>query len=407
MSTGIDETQRSDPRLRRLGSGPTKRRRFQRLRRSTPAKVVLVLALCLLLWLADSIGRALTAPGTDSVSARLAEWARFHHLGPVVTTMEKIQYDLHPPRVGGTPSSGVPSVAPSPVAPSPGAPKAKAQIVAPSPAQLAPVALQATPGLPGEGQWQTLLTVRGQAAIRVAYLRPDSVHTSYLAGVARMDPLLLQFALHPGTEVPGGSGWAESTTIPVAQRATLAATFNSGFTMGDARGGYWQLGKHVGTLRAGAASLVFYADGHADVVPWAGPAALTHDVVAVRQNLDLIVANGQPVSGLTSDGSTRWGATLGNKRYVWRSAIGVTPQGALIYVAGNALSAESIAQLEVAAGATRAMELDINPEWTSFMTYTHPSPTQAVPRELTSDEQPSSSRYLTTSTRDFIAAFVR
>lgn len=401
------DTVKSGPPVSAAPGDRTDRRGPRRMRRVRPAWLVVVLALCVLGWLADSVGRALTAPGTDSVAARLAEWARFHHLGSVVTTMEKIQYDLHPPRVGGAPAHGVPRAAIGSVAPKVTTPKVTAPTITASTPHVPSVALQATPGLAGEGQWQTLLTVHGQVAIRAAYLRPDSVHTSYLAGVAWMDPKLLRFTLHPGTQVPGGSGWAQPSTIPAAERHNLAATFNSGFTMGDARGGYWQAGKQVGTLRVGAASLVFYRDGHADVIAWPGPAALTPKVVAVRQNLDLIVANGTPVSGLTNDSSHRWGATLGNKRYVWRSALGVTPQGALVYVAGNALSAQTIARLEVAAGATRAMELDINPEWTSFMTYSHPTATQAIPRELTADEQPSATRYLTTSTRDFVAAFVR
>src|SRR5450631_1234945 len=44
---------------------------------------------------------ALTAPGNDSVGARLAESARDHGLGAVVTGLENLQYRLHPPRTGG------------------------------------------------------------------------------------------------------------------------------------------------------------------------------------------------------------------------------------------------------------------------------------------------------------------
>ena len=49
----------------------------------------LALALVLLVLVtAWSLGRALAAPGTDSTSARLAEWARNHGLGPLVTAAE-------------------------------------------------------------------------------------------------------------------------------------------------------------------------------------------------------------------------------------------------------------------------------------------------------------------------------
>ncbi|HEX7536346.1 MAG TPA: hypothetical protein VF391_05010, partial [Dermatophilaceae bacterium] len=62
------------------------------------AGVVLVVVL---LWLAWSIGGALAAPGTDSTSARLAEWARFNGLGWVVNNLEQAQYKLDPPQIGG------------------------------------------------------------------------------------------------------------------------------------------------------------------------------------------------------------------------------------------------------------------------------------------------------------------
>src|SRR3974390_2563808 len=84
---------------RALGGGATERpdgskRRRRRLWLSAAgAAVVLVL-----LWFAWSIGGALTAPGTDSLDARLAEWARSNNLGWAVDALEHVQYALTPPR---------------------------------------------------------------------------------------------------------------------------------------------------------------------------------------------------------------------------------------------------------------------------------------------------------------------
>ena len=44
----------------------------------------------------------------------------------------------------------------------------------------------------------------------------------------------------------------------------------------------------------------------------------------VRQNLDLIVDDGRPVPGLNANDTTKWGFTLKNHVYVWRSGVGVT-----------------------------------------------------------------------------------
>jgi len=68
----------------------------------------------------------------------------------------------------------------------------------------------------------------------------------------------------------------------VSQRDSLLATFNSGFTMMDANGGYWQDGKTAVPLRSGAASMVFYKDGHVDVVKWSA-APPGPDVAVDRQ----------------------------------------------------------------------------------------------------------------------------
>ena len=61
-----------------------------------------VLFLVVLFWVAFSIGQALLAPNGGSMSSKLAEWARGHYLGPVVTFGEWLTYD--PPKVGGKPS---------------------------------------------------------------------------------------------------------------------------------------------------------------------------------------------------------------------------------------------------------------------------------------------------------------
>ena len=63
---------------------PPRRRRLRRTRRALRSRTVrVVLVACALvgLVLGRSISLALTAPGTDAVSARLAIWARDHRAG--------------------------------------------------------------------------------------------------------------------------------------------------------------------------------------------------------------------------------------------------------------------------------------------------------------------------------------
>ena len=65
--------------------------------------------------------------------------------------------------------------------------------------------------------------------------------------------------------------------------------------------------------------------------------------------------------------------------YQWRSGAGVTAQGALVYAVGPSLSPAQLADLLVAAGVTRGMELDINPNWPVFVSYDPPAGSPAAP----------------------------
>jgi hypothetical protein len=102
---------------------------------------------------------------------------------------------------------------------------------------------------------------------------------------------------------------------------------------------------------------------------WGRDVTMTPDVVGVRQNLVLLVDNGQVVPAVDSSDHDLWGVTVDNRYFVWRSGVGITADGNIVYAMGPALSMRTLAELLHRAGAVRAMELDINTEWVSFMTY--------------------------------------
>jgi len=108
------------------------------------------------------------------------------------------------------------------------------------------------------------------------------------------------------------------------------------------------------------------------VAKWGTDVTMSNQIASVRQNLDLIVQNGKPVAGLTNANVMRWGKTLGGGFNVWRSGLGVTSDGALVYVGGPSLSISDLANVLVRAGAVRGMELDINTDWVQFSAFTGP-----------------------------------
>ncbi|HVC69191.1 MAG TPA: phosphodiester glycosidase family protein [Acidimicrobiales bacterium] len=314
-----------------------------------------------------SIGSALGNPSMGtSVASRMAEWFRLHGGRSVVTWAENTWYSHHAPPVGGRPPKGA---IPTRTRATGTHPKAITRV----PSHLtppAPIQPIASPAVPGEGQWRPAgRLVDGIPAVYETDLRPDTVHTSVVTAVAWMDTKLLGATLYSGSTIPGGGPY--HLTAPILPQAadSLVASFNSGFLMRDSNGGYYTEGKTVVPLRQGAASFVIDRDGTATIGEWGRDVSMTPNVVAVRQNVNLLVDGGQPVPGLDANDTTKWGFTLGNQVYVWRSGIGETATGALVYVAGPDLNITDLAAVLVRAGAVRAMELDINTDWVDFATF--------------------------------------
>lgn len=353
-----------------------------------------------------SYANALRAPGSAPFGARTVEWVSDHGGGTLVIWAEHVWYTWHKPPVGGAPPPGAFSQAPS----SPRPVRAQARSVfphLPRPRDIRPFVRHP---MKNEGVWMPVGRWAGHyPTMYEALLRPDSVHTSLVAGVVWMDPKLLRAVLVPGTQEPGGTGWKWQGEVPAGARAGLAAAFNSGFRMKDARGGWYTGGRTQVPLVDGAASLVIYKDGTATVGKWGRDVRMTPQVQSVRQNLSLIVDNGRPTPQLKSGSFRVWGATLGNQVLVWRSGVGVTADGALVYAAGPGLSIDSLASVLVRAGAVRAMELDINTDWVTFNFYgsDRHSPFGVSSAKLLPNMIRPSSRYLVLDERDFIAMFVR
>lgn len=371
---------------------------------------VLVAVVALLAPVGYSYASALTGPGTDALSVRSVEWLRTHHFRWLVSDVENFWYSHHRPKKGGLPSQKLRAQLHSGSSGTSSGPVSLPKVVTlPAPAPLQPFVSNP---LPGEGTWQPLgQPVHGVPAMYATYMRPDSVYTSLVSGIAWIDPKLVSAVGYAGAVEPGGAGWPHQLPIPDSVRPNLLAAFNSGFKMQDSRGGYYDAGRYARPLRPGAATLWITADGTPHVGAWGRDVTMTADVVYARQNLDLIVDAGRPAQGLDVGSSAQWGWTVGNKVMVWRSGVGETANGALVYAAGPDLSVHMLADLLARAGAVHAMELDINSAWVDFFTYS-PAPAGLPPADLAVKKLlinmvPSTSHYLTGSSRDCFALFAR
>lgn len=352
-----------------------------------------------------SFGHALARPGTDKLSIRATEWVKDHGGNGVVLWTERTWYNHHAPKRHGTLAlKDIPQV--STTLPSVSPPTTIKHYDVPTPPQL----LVDTP-VEGEGTWQAgPRTAGGAPLVYTTFMRPSGDYTSLVTGLAWLDPKRLRFDLYSGSELPGGDGFSLMAPLPLDVRPNLVAAFNSAFKLSDSRGGYFAEGHEAPghPLQEHRASLIIKTDGTVDVGDWGRDAKMGPDIRAVRQNLSLLIDGGQEPSDLDVDSTSRWGATLGNKTFVWRSGVGVDSGGHVLY-AGGVLTVHALADVLKAAGAVRAMELDINTTWVHFFTY-HDEP--GTPGgtgggKLIPQMSAGTDEYFKPSGRDFVAAFAR
>jgi hypothetical protein len=280
-----------------------------------------------------------------------------------------------------------------------------------------PLAPFAGPALAGAGSWRPAgRRVDGvPAAYETLLIPPGGTRP---AGLAWMDTQLLAARLYSGSVSPGGTSWKLTAPIKVVQADALVAAFNGGFKMSDAHGGYYSEGRMAYRLVRGAASLVIYAGGSVTVGAWGTDVAWSRSIVAVRQNLVPLVADGRPTAAAAGNWPA-WGNTCGSDScaasvpgvvHQWRSGVGVTADGALVYALGPGLSPLQLARLLVRAGVVRGMELDINPEWPVFASYAPAGNGRAAPsngRRLLATAQGPATFFDTQWARDFITMSAR
>jgi len=85
--------------------------------------------------------------------------------------------------------------------------------------------------------------------------------------------------------------------------------------------------------------------------------------------------------------------------------VGVARRGNLIYAAADGQTAAGLAAILLRAGAVRAIKLDINPEWPTFIVYTHRHGLH--PRMFVPNYQQQPTRYLSPDNRDFFTVYRR
>jgi Phosphodiester glycosidase len=342
-----------------------------------------------------SYASTMLQPSSLPLWVRSVEWLRSHHGNWLVDEVENVYYRWNAPKKGGPQLTILPTVGLTPRRP-----RARVHVAA-WPPRVKPVFAHP---LPGEGVWRrTGPPVDGHPPVLVTIFRTERDYPRIVAYVAWFDHTRTALAFYPGRYEPPNAPVRGPMSVPYDQRWRLLATFNGGFTHIDGNNGSSINGLAYEPLQDGLATLIGYRNGRVDIETWHGGPNAGPRVAFARQSLPLIIDNGRLNPALND--SSQWGYTLGNAVRVWRTGVGIDRRGNLIYAAANDQTVITLAQILQRAGAVRAMQFDINPEWPSLITYTHRGglgPTKVVPNVM----QPAT-RYLVPDDRDFFAVYRR
>lgn len=334
-----------------------------------------------------------TEPSSLPLGVRTVEWLRTNHMNRLVDEAEHVYYTWRTPAKGGPQLSTLPAVGLRL--------KPKVHVRAARPARVRPVFAHS---LPGEGVWKpTGPPVGGSPPVLVTNFRTERDYPRIVAYAAWFDHTRTALGYYPGRYEPPSAALRGPMEVPLDQRRRLLATFNSGFIYSDGLNGDALDGRVNEPLRDGLATVVGYRNGRVDIVDWHGGTRPGPGIAFARQSLRLIIDHGRPSPALND--STQWGFTLGNAVRVWRTGIGIDRKGNLVYAAADYQTVISLARILERLGAVRAMELDINPEWPTLITYRHRHgllPTRVVPNY----QQPPT-RYLVPDDRDFFTVYRR
>jgi hypothetical protein len=284
-----------------------------------------------------------------------------------------------------------------------------------------PAGAAAAAGSPTRTVATRALTARTAAAPHVSVTAPTAVSANWTtvaqvygqpaAWIAqRSGVTLMRFAqsrvhltLHAGASDGGLVGWTYGDQITPREIHLVLAAFNGGFKLTYTNVGFVSGGHVAVALKPGLASIVTYTDGTSNIGTWNNGVPSTRKTVfSVLQNQRLLVDRGTASSTVTNCVIACWGGTIQDLVVVARAGLGITQSGQLVWAAGEQLSPAALADALIAAGAVRAIELDINPYWVAGYLYVHhPSGPTAVP--VVPGQRGIAGQLLAPDSRDFLA----
>lgn len=269
------------------------------------------------------------------------------------------------------------------------------------PSPLAPIIL--SDSQPGEGVWTTNnmpLANQRNPPIWHTFYRPDPERPYARAYLVWIDLKQTEFTMVPGTVEPRPiDGIKGSGQIPLDVRNSgkLLAAWNGGFLTLHGAYGMMIDRRIIAPPRDGFGVLAQYLDGSVRIGVWGRDVFMSPNLISFRQNGPILIDQGL----VNQDASLTWGRSVSGGTRIWRSGVGLTANGDLIYAIGDSLDAQTLGTAMFQAGAVEAIELDVNAWHAFFFTY-ELTPSGPVATKLDATIPGPSQLYLQPYGRDFM-----
>lgn len=256
----------------------------------------------------------------------------------------------------------------------------------------------------GEGVWKNrhLKIFPNQEVMAYTFVRPDPDRPFAYVTLMQIDTKEIHLSAVAGTKQPGGPvGNIGPGAVPsqIVLSGKLVAAFDGGFQYRDGQYGMIVDGHTYLPLKENVGTLVGYKDGTLKIIDYLNQ-SLGNNVEFVRQNCPILIENGE-ISILNEKNKQLWGRTLTSSIFTWRTGVGITKKGNLLFAVGNNLTPLSLSYALKMAGAVNAIQLDINPYWVRFNIFDNTSTGQYHTSTLTPDLKDGSTQYLHGYSKDF------
>ena len=260
--------------------------------------------------------------------------------------------------------------------------------------------------LDGEGHWQPYIThPDGDVVGLRTFLQPDPERPLTIVAVVAFDLAKVELNYVLGTEepaLPGGPRGYGLITAEDREPGKLLATFNGGFLATHGQYGAMSDGIVALPPKNWAGTVAMGKDGRVQIGVWGEDIDPSGDYAAWRQNAGMVVHQGEINQRVYNGSITTWGGSLDGVIVTWRSGLGISSDGQVLYfLAGPAISMPILAQTIKTVGAHNGILLDVNPFWVHFAAIQADGDALHAEPLFEEGMETKSDRYLFQSQRDF------